>query len=1586
MKRVISLLLAVSILFSFAVYFGQSAASAARAYTCVDGSAFTVGTKKVTVLVTGWPNCCYARNTLNAIAKSGVADNQDVAFAFVDVAMNSRESVAEFADQINCSAIKFCYDLTENARNSVIQYTGKYGSPLILYLDSAGKLVKYIPAEQNFASIINYIHAVDETVLPAIEQTDASGNSLSVNDYAKTMENAGLPVSSLENIVRTAVSQQKTRVSLTAYKLKNTTEITTALFDYIFYYMPDVSALAGFSYYYRNGYITEIAISYNSGYEVNSTLAQFQEVSAKLLRGVLNNSNLSDAEKALLIHDRLASYAKYDQGKYFGCGNDPDSYTLYGPFIKRVSVCQGFALAYAYLMNQAGVKTYYVRSVALNHAWNVTYIDGVPYYVDVTWDNPTFALDGYVGHNNFLRSKAGMIETGHISDTNTIDYPISVNSQAINNTKYDKYYWQDSYAEFQLVDDTLYYIDNNKGTLNVADENHTVLFTIPDSWSSTEKESASTAGSSAVETAQEETTVVCAALEKEEREKDAELLEENGESQAQTQADTPAEQTGVQEVVAVQEERSEASNVEHPYSWSNCSRLSSRNHLLLFSGSDWVYQYDLNTNKVTIPFIPDKSKNANVEDYYSIFGFKYEDDNLYCYLYYSAFFREGNKEDYLIKSHFAPADHRHSYTQTVIQSASCLQGGKKNYHCSVCGDQQLELLPALGHDFVNNTCSRCAGKEYEYEIENGGAVIVAYNGSNSTLSIPNKLGGYPVTQIGESAFKDNNIIREVHLPDSVVTIQRWAFEFCHALEEISFPKKLTMIGEYAFSYTALREALIPDSVKTVAFGAFYNCDNLKKVFIGSGVTRLDNYVFASCKSLVSMTVSAQNQMYDSRNGCNAIIYTAYNILRSGCSATTIPINIETIEWASFYGCPIKSVVIPSTVTEIESYAFAYSDLESLTYLGTQANWEKVKVGENNGPLTSAQITYKPCNTHSYNNGVITTQPTCTKKGTKTFSCTVCGATKTQAVAATGTHTFVNGYCKHCDYQDAQYKVPTVSDTFKETVNMYNGRAYYAKFVASKTGVIHFYSTESFYPTAGIYDSDMNCLNKVYWNDNSSDFSLKHYVEKGKEYIISASIYGENATGEMCLTLEYEKSAHAHDFKTDCIVEPTCASAGKTRYTCKVCQYTYEEYSATTSHTYIGGTCIYCQKKDIAYKMPVVTLPLNESVKVYGRNNMYYAKYTPQKDGTITFYSQGDVDPAGYIYDGDMNLLAENDDIFYKSGAENNNLNFKINYKLKAGKTYILACNSYYEELLEVLIKAEFEEHTHAYTAVVTPPTCTEKGFTTHTCSCGEVKVDTYVDARGHKFAAGEQYCQNGCGAKNSDYKPVHVHAYIAKAVKPSETALGYTQYQCSCGAWKKDAAGKAVRDTFSAPTGKQVLKCKARNVTAQTVTWNNVKTATGYQVQISNAAGNKWETTVNCKADVTAYTFKSLAAGSAYKFRMRFYIKAADGKNYFSPWSATLNSPTLPAGTVFTKLTPAKRAFVAQWKKAAVSGYQVQYSLKANFAGAKTITVKNPKLLKATASKLYAGKYYFVRIRTYKTIAKSNYFSAWSKTYKLKTK
>ena len=62
---------------------------------------------------------------------------------------------------------------------------------------------------------------------------------------------------------------------------------------------------------------------------------------------------------------------------------------------------------------------------------------------------------------------------------------------------------------------------------------------------------------------------------------------------------------------------------------------------------------------------------------------------------------------------------------------------------------------------------------------------------------------------------------------------------------------------------------------------------------------------------------------------------------------------------------------------------------------------------------------------------------------------------------------------------------------------------------------------------------------------------------------------------------------------------------------------------------------------------------------------------------------------------------------------------------------------YNESITNATIHYADETHTHNYNAVVTAPTCTEKGYTTHTCSCGDSYVDSYTNALGHDYKNGE---------------------------------------------------------------------------------------------------------------------------------------------------------------------------------------------------------------------------------------------------------
>ena len=240
-------------------------------------------------------------------------------------------------------------------------------------------------------------------------------------------------------------------------------------------------------------------------------------------------------------------------------------------------------------------------------------------------------------------------------------------------------------------------------------------------------------------------------------------------------------------------------------------------------------------------------------------------------------------------------------------------------------------------------------------------------------------------------------------------------------------------------------------------------------------------------------------------------------------------------------------------------------------------------------------------------------------------------------------------------------------------------------------------------------------------------------------------------------------------------------------------------------------------------------------------------------------------------------------------------------------------------------------------------------------------------------------CQEVLSEGEEYMTPAYGHSFkTINVVKPTAVKAGYEIQKCSLCV--------VSRTVVLAPTGVvKTITCKARTAAAENIAWSAIKGAQGYQVQISNAAGNKWEKTVNAKT-ATNYVFKGLAAGGTYKFRVRIYAKGFDGNWVFGTWTKAFTSPTLPTATGISKFTMAKTAFTAQWKQNnSATGYQLQYSTSSKFAKAKNVNIKSNKILKTTVKNLKSKTTYYVRFRTYKTVGNTNYFAGW-KVYKVKTK
>ena len=217
----------------------------------------------------------------------------------------------------------------------------------------------------------------------------------------------------------------------------------------------------------------------------------------------------------------------------------------------------------------------------------------------------------------------------------------------------------------------------------------------------------------------------------------------------------------------------------------------------------------------------------------------------------------------------------------------------------------------------------------KYYCPLNGNIIIDRNNKSVVIGCNNSIIPSGIKTIGDHAFAGCTM-KSFEIPEGVERIGKGAFWCCKSLNNLTFPSTIKFIEEHAFGHLAITSIVFPDNTKEIGWDSFGYCKNLRSVFIPATIEQIGDHPFGDCPNLSEIRIHKDNQYYDSRNNCNAIIEKKTNRLVNGCKNTIIPFGITKIDGWAFHGHKgLLSIEIPETVKSIGMYAFTGTGLTTV---------------------------------------------------------------------------------------------------------------------------------------------------------------------------------------------------------------------------------------------------------------------------------------------------------------------------------------------------------------------------------------------------------------------------------------------------------------------------------------------------------------------------------------------------------------------------------------------------------------------------------------------------------------------------------
>lgn len=445
-------------------------------------------------------------------------------------------------------------------------------------------------------------------------------------------------------------------------------------------------------------------------------------------------------------------------------------------------------------------------------------------------------------------------------------------------------------------------------------------------------------------------------------------------------------------------------------------------------------------------------------------------------------------------------------------------------------------------------CSKLTGMSIPKGVTEIGDFGLAGDGLTA-ITLPDGL-----QSLGRGAFDSCTSLTNTTLPAAITAVPGKCFADCTKLLNVKYAGTVTAIGDLAFeSCKSLVTAPIPATVTELGASAFNGCVALTDVTLPAGVTAIPDGCFQGCTALKDMKLpgTVTRVGHNAFTGCTALgdvrCYGAPPTVEpAGAAEHSFEPAIVTIHYNPdpVYGWTFDAD------GKWQGYTVSSKGACLHTGYGTHENTVPATCGEagrteticdNCGEVTATKE-IPATGEHTWDNGTVTTEPTENEPGVRTFTCAVCGATKTAPIPATGAH----------DYQFTRTVAPTC--------------------------------------TAGGYDL-YTCSGCGATEKRNPTDALGHKWDSGKvtteptETAPGVRTYTCTVCGEVKTEVIPATGAHTHKWDAGKVTtEPTATTPGVRTYTCTICGLTKEEVIPPTGGSTVcpgGPSCPSYGFRDVA---------------------------------------------------------------------------------------------------------------------------------------------------------------------------------------------------------------------------------------------------------------------------------------------------------------------------------------------------------------------------------------------------------------------